>query len=70
MKTKAVSLRDRVILFRRFIIETINDRLKNISQIEHSCHRSPNGFTLNMLAGLVAYYLNISDLKRNAMAIA
>ncbi len=38
-------------LSRRFIIETINDQLKNISQIEHSRHRSPNGFMLNMLAG-------------------
>jgi len=77
MKAKALSLWDRAMLSRRFIIETINDQLKNISQIEHSCHRSPNGFMLNMLAGLVAYCLkenkpclNISDLERNTMVTA
>lgn len=64
-------------LSRRFIIETINDQLKNISQIEHSRHHSPNGFMLNMLAGLVAYCLkenkprlNISDVEKNAMVSA
>ncbi|MDR9768230.1 transposase [Shewanella baltica] len=35
-------------LSRRFIIETINDQLKNISQIEHSIHRSVHGFMLNI----------------------
>ncbi|MGL5409202.1 MAG: transposase, partial [Shewanella sp.] len=44
-------------LSRRFIIETINDQLKNISQIEHSRHRSVSGFMLNMIAGLIAYQL-------------
>ena len=57
MKAKMLSLWDRAMLSRRFIIETINDQLKNISQIEHSRHRSPNGFMLNLLAGLVAYCL-------------
>lgn len=42
-------------LSRRFIIETINDQLKNISQIEHSRHPSVHGFMLNMIAGLIAY---------------
>ena len=36
-------------------IETINDQLKNISQIEHTRHRSVTGFMVNLLAGLVAY---------------
>ncbi len=48
MKAKAMSLWDRAMLSRRFIIETINDQLKNISQVEHSRHRSPNGFMLNL----------------------
>ena len=74
MKAKAMSLWDRAMLSKRFIIETINDQLKNISFIEHSRHRSMNGFTLNLMAGLVAYCLkenkpslNISDVERNAM---
>jgi hypothetical protein len=77
MKAKVMSLWDRAMLSKRFIIETINDQLKNISFIEHSRHRSVNGFMLNLLAGLVAYCLkkdkpslNISDVERNAMVIA
>jgi hypothetical protein len=57
MKAKAISLCDRAMLWKRFIIETINDQLKNISYIEHSRQRSINGFMLNLLAGLVAYCL-------------
>jgi hypothetical protein len=37
------------------LIETINDQLKNVSQIEHSRHRSPANFLVNVLAGLLAY---------------
>ncbi len=32
---------DKLLLRKRSIIETVNDQLKNISQIEHSRHRSP-----------------------------
>jgi len=42
-------------LRKRFIIETINDQLKNISQIEHTRYRSINNFVVNLIAGLVAY---------------
>jgi hypothetical protein len=37
------------------VIESVNDQLKNISQIEHSRHRSVFNFLVNLLAGLVAY---------------
>jgi len=57
MKAKLHSLWDRAMLGRRFIIETINDQLKNISQIEHSRHRSVHGFMLNLIGGLIAYCL-------------
>ncbi|MEP0354416.1 IS982 family transposase [Paraglaciecola sp.] len=77
MKAKAISMWDRVMLSKRFIIETINDQLKNISFIEHSRHRSVHGFTLNLLAGLVAYCLkenkpslNLTDVERNSMVMA
>jgi len=77
MKAKALSLWDRTMLSRRFIIEMFNDQFKNIFQREHSGHRRPNGFMLNMLARLVAYYLkenkprlNISSVERNAMVSA
>ena len=77
MKAKALSLWDKAMLSRRFIIETINDQLKNISQIEHSRHRSSNGFMLNLLGGLIAYCLkdskptlNITDVEHNMMVKA
>jgi Transposase DDE domain len=57
MKAKAQSAWDKIMLSKRFIIETINDQLKNISQIEHTRHRSVHGFMLNMIGGLVAYCL-------------
>ena len=76
MKAKGISLWDRAMLSRRYIIETINDQLKNISYIEHSRHRSMNGFMLNLMAGLVAYLkkdkpsLNLTDVELNSMIIA
>ncbi len=42
-------------LRKRFIVETVFDQLKNISQIEHSRHRSCVSFLVNLIAGLIAY---------------
>lgn len=55
MKQKLLPLWDKLMLRRRSIIETINDQLKNISQIEHTRHRSVAGFLVNVLSGLIAY---------------
>ena len=55
MKGQLMLLSDRVLLRKRFIIETINDQLKNISQIEHTRHRKPANFAVNLIAGLIAY---------------
>lgn len=55
MKGQLMLLSDRLLLRKRFIIETITDQLKNISQVEHTRHRSPINFAVNLLAGLIAY---------------
>lgn len=55
MKNRLLPLHDKLLLRKRNIIETVNDQLKNISQIEHSRHRSPQNFCINLLAGLIAY---------------
>jgi len=55
MKNRLIPLVDKLLLRKRYIIETINDQLKNCSQIEHSRHRSPTNFLANVLAGLIAY---------------
>ncbi|MCG3748810.1 IS982 family transposase [Vibrio cincinnatiensis] len=68
MKKKFISLWDRAILKKRFIIETVNDQLKNISYIEHSRHRSEHGFMLNLLGGLIAYCLKEEKPSLNLTA--
>jgi len=55
MKNMLLPLLDKLLLRRRVIVETIVDQLKNISQIEHSRHRSPVNFVVNVLCGLIAY---------------
>lgn len=55
MKNSLMSVSDKILLRKRSLIETVNDELKNICQIEHSRHRSPANFLVNLVAGLVAY---------------
>jgi len=55
MKNRLMTLLDKIMLRKRAIIESVVDQLKNISQIEHSRHRSVANCFVNLLAGLVAY---------------
>jgi hypothetical protein len=55
MKQRLMSLSDRLLLRKRAVIESVIDQLKNISQIEHSRHRSPVNCFVNILCGLIAY---------------
>jgi hypothetical protein len=55
MKNKFLPLYDKLLLRKRALIETVNDQLKNISQIEHTRHRSLWNFLGNVAAGLIAY---------------
>lgn len=55
MKNCLMSLGDKILLRKRSIIETINDELKNICQIEHSRHRCFGNFLTNLISGLLAY---------------
>jgi len=55
MKNVFMEMKDKIMLRKRSIIETVNDELKNICQIEHSRHRSFCNFLTNMIAGLIAY---------------
>jgi Transposase DDE domain len=57
MHQRLLAMTDKLLLRKRAIIETIYDQLKNICQIEHSRHRSPRNFLVNLLAGLIAYCL-------------
>jgi hypothetical protein len=55
MRHRLLTLYDKLLLRKRALIETIVDQLKNICQIEHSRHRSPLNFLVNLIAGLIAY---------------
>lgn len=55
MKNAFISYSDKILLRKRAIIESVNDELKNICQIERSRHRCFANFITNMLAGIAAY---------------
>ncbi len=57
MQNRLMPLMDKILLRKRSLIETVNDQLKNISQIDHSRHRSLNNFMVNLVAALIAYSL-------------
>ena len=55
MKNRLMPMIDKILLRKRAIIESVIDQLKNISQIEHTRHRSPINAFINIVAGLIAY---------------
>jgi transposase len=55
MKNKLMPILDKLLLRKRALIECVNDQLKNMSQIEHTRHRSAAHGIVNMLAAVVAY---------------
>ena len=55
MKNSLMSIADKILLRKRALLETVNDELKNIAQIEHSRHRSFNNFIANSLSAIAAY---------------
>ncbi|MBR8715146.1 IS982 family transposase IS195 [Porphyromonas levii] len=78
MKNSLMSLYDKILLRKRAIIETVNDLLKNVCQIEHTRHRCVNKFVVNLVSGLIAYnlmpkkpQLNLEIIRKpNEIAIA
>ena len=57
MKGALMSVSDKLLLRKRAIIETVNDELKNIAQVEHSRHRCFDNFIVNLLGAIAAYCL-------------
>lgn len=55
MKNRLMPLMDKLLLRKRAIIECVNDELKNNCMIEHTRHRKPENFIVNLFAGLAAY---------------
>ncbi len=55
MKNVLLEMKDKIMLRKRSVIETVNDELKNMCQVEHSRHRSFTNFITNLISGLIAY---------------
>jgi hypothetical protein len=53
MKNCLMLMQDKIALRKRALIETVNDELKNMCQIEHTRHRSFDNFITNLLSGLI-----------------
>jgi hypothetical protein len=56
MKNSLMHTYDKVLLRKRALVESVNDELKNICQIEHTRHRSFENFITNLVSGLIAYH--------------
>ncbi|NDL01241.1 hypothetical protein GPY23_20550 [Photorhabdus bodei] len=74
MKPKDISLWDRVMLRKRYLIETIFGQLKNISYIEYTRYLNPLSLLLEVTAGLLAYTfqpkkpsLNLTPTEMNCL---
>ena len=55
MKEPELTSFEKLFLGFRGIVETVIDQFKSICHIEHTRHRSPDNFLINLLSGLVAY---------------
>lgn len=71
MKNSLMHIYDKLLLRKRAVVESVNDILKNLCQIEHTRHRSFTNFITNLISGLIAYSfyptkpnINIDNLQR------
>lgn len=55
MKKMNLSDTDKVLLRKLAVIESVNDALKNICSVQHTRHRSLQGFLNNLITALIAY---------------
>ncbi len=76
MKNVLMEMKDKILLRKRSVIETINDELKNMCSIEHWRHRSFENFLTNLLAALIAYTffpkkpaIKYEEIKTNQLAL-
>lgn len=76
MKNSLMHIHDKVLLKKRALIETVNDELKNICQVEHTRQRSFDNFIANLISGLIAYSffpkkpsINIQTVNNNGIIL-
>lgn len=76
MANRLMPLFDKLMRRQRALIESVNDPLKKIGQIEHTRHRSVANLMVNLMAGLVAYThqpkkpsLNLTPVQGNYLIL-
>jgi len=76
MKPKLFSAFEKTVLGQRGLVELVISQLKSFCQIDHTRHRSPFNFLVNVLSGLVAYvlkprkpYARFKNLPSNLMML-
>lgn len=69
MKKNIINPAQKYYLSKRGIIETVNDQLKNVCQIEHTRHRKPENAFVNLISGLIAYAFKLKkpSIKNNKL---
>ncbi len=55
MKNALISLKEKILLRKRSIIETVFGCLKNKFELEHTRHRSPINFLVHIFSTLISY---------------
>lgn len=67
MKNRLMPMWDKIMLRKRYVIECINELLKNKANIVHSRHRSVHNFIMNICSALTAYCF--FDNKPEALSV-
>jgi hypothetical protein len=57
MKNMLMPLKEKILLRKRSVIETVFGYMKNTLMLEHSRHRSPKNFLVHILSTVTAYQL-------------
>ena len=63
MKNYLMPILDKLLLRKRFIVETLFDKLKSEMGLEHTRHRSPTNAFVHILSCLVAYVLGKTKIR-------
>src|SRR5690606_12207535 len=76
MKNSLMTLSDTILVRKRSVIETVNDELTNMCQIEHTRHSSIGNFMTNSISARIDYSffpkkpsIQYNELKTNQLAI-
>ena len=63
MKNYFLTMKDKILLRKRSVIESVFNILKNQMNLEHTRHRSPTNFLVNVISCLVSYQFRTNKPK-------